>query len=467
MSTVDSLTEYGKSFQTNTIIALISDARFLEQTLDILDSNYFDSEADQWLIKSTIKYFKHYRRVPTLQVFKTEIAEIDNDVKKAVIIKKIKEVFLKIESKQSDLDFVKDKFLEFAKNQEMKKAILKSADLLHKKKYTEIKSLIDNAQKAGISKDLGMKYKEESSIDLRLSELAREVVSTPWDSINEIMAGGLGKGELGCVVAPSGVGKSWILVAIAADAVKKGKNVLLYTLELSQEYVGLRFDAHFTGIASSNLKYNRDILKNHIDALPGDLIVKGYSMKYASVDTIIAHIKNARSFDFDPDLVIVDYADLLAGDMKYGQEQKRFELENIYENLRGMAGELDLPVWTASQTNRSALEDDWIGAERISEAYNKIMISDFVMALSRKTKDKEENTGRVSIIKNRFGPDFGQYPAKINTAYGWIEIYEESTHEGKKTKKKLISDEKHTKKMAANSWSELMVNPQKKVDDMG
>ncbi len=466
---VDSLTEYGKSFQTNTIIALISDGRFLEQTLDILDSKYFDSEADQWIINSTIKYFRHYHKVPTLQVFKTEIAEINNDVKKVVIIEKVKEVFRTLESKQSDLDFVKDKFLAFAKNQEMKKAILKSVDLLQKKKYSEIKSLIDNAQKAGLSTDLGMRYKEDSSIELRLSELARDVVPTGWPVIDEIMDGGLGKGELGCVVAPSGAGKSWCLVAIAAHAIKKGKNVLLYTLELSQEYVCLRFDAHFTGVASSNLKYNRDTLKEKIDALPGDLIVKGYPTKNATVDTIIAHIKNAKAFDFDPDLVIVDYADLLTGDMRYGQEQKRFELENIYESLRGMAGELELPVWTASQTNREALNDDWIGANRISEAYQKVMISDFIMALQRKNQDKEDNTARISIMKNRFGPDYGQYPAKMHTAYGWIEIFDESTQEGKETKKKLISDEKHTQKMAANSWSELMGNTpqQTKVTDMG
>lgn len=467
MSTVDSLTEYGKAFQTNTIIALISDPIFLEQTLDILDFKNFDSEADQWIVKSIISYFKQYHRVPTLQVFKTEVAEIENDVKKAIVIDKIKEVFLKLENAQSDLDFIKDKFLEFAKNQEMKKAILKSVDLLQKKKYDEIKSLVDSAQRAGISKDLGMRYKEESSIDLRLSDRAREVIPTPWPVINSLMGGGLGKGELGCVVAPSGIGKSWVLVAISADAVKSGKNVLHYTLELSQEYVSLRFDAHFTGITSDNLKFDKKLLTDKIGTLKGDLIVKGYPTSTARVDTIIAHIKQAKAFDFDPDLIIVDYADILVGDLRYGQEQKRFELENIYQNLRGMAGELGVPVWTASQTNRDGLKDDWIGADRISESYQKIMISDFIIAVQRFDQDKEDGKARVNVMKNRFGPDGIHCAANFDTRFGYLEIFAPSTKEGKEAKKQLISDEKHTQKQAANRWGDIMSKPTPKVEDMG
>jgi len=387
-------------------------------------------------------------------------------LKKAIVIDKIKEVFLKLENVQSDLEFIKDKFLEFAKNQEMKKAILKSVDLLQKKKYDEIKSLVDSAQRAGLSKDLGMRYKEESSIDLRLSELARDVVPTPWPVINSLIGGGLGKGELGCILAPSGIGKSWVLVAIAAEAVLSGKNVLHYTLELSQEYVSLRFDAHFTGITSENLKYDKKLLTDKIGTLKGDLIVKGYPTKNASVDTIVAHIKTAKAFDFDPDLIIVDYADLLTGDMRYGQEQKRFELENIYETLRGMAGELEVPVWTASQTNRDGLKDDWIGADRVSEAYQKIMISDFILAVQRFDQDKEDNKARINVVKNRFGPDGIHCAANFDTRYGWMEIFEPSSKEGKEAKKQLISDEKHTQKQAASRFAEMgILKP--KVDDMG
>lgn len=472
---VDSLTEYGRSFQTNTITALLTDPRFLEQTSDILDPKYFDSDADNWIVNTIKNYFDDYSKLPTLDVFKTEVAEIDKnqkivtkddqnrvDLLKNVIVNRLREIYVNIEQERDDLEHTKDRFIAFVRNQEMKKAIMRSVDLLQQKKYAEIKDLIDKAQNAGISKDLGMQYKEDFAVEQRLSEIARNVMETPWDPINEILGGGLGKGELGCVVAPSGAGKSWLLVAIAAHLVKIGKKVILYTLELSEDYVSLRFDAHFTGIASNNMKFHKDDLKKTLAGLKGDLIVKNYPTKSATVSNLKAHTRAAIAFGFEPDVILVDYADLLIGETKYGQDEKRFELETIYEQLRGMAGEFEVPLWTASQTNRAALDDDWIGAERISEAYQKVMISDFIMALSRKTKDKEENTGRISIIKNRFGPDFNQFPAKVNTAFGYINVYEESSVEGKEVASKMITDAEHDKKMIRN-----FLDSQKKVDDMG
>ena len=95
----------------------------------------------------------------------------------------------------------------------------------------------------------------------------------------------------------------------------------------------------------------------------------------------------------------MDYADILKG---MGSE-KRHVLENIYEDLRGLAGEVECPIWTASQANRSSLEEDVIDATKVAEAYSKVMIADFVVSVSRKVEDKIANTGRFHVIKNRFG----------------------------------------------------------------
>ena len=154
------------------------------------------------------------------------------------------------------------------------------------------------------------------------------------------------------------------------------------------------------------------------------------------------------------DLVILDYADIMKDD-GYAKEV-RHQLGNIYDDLRGMAGELEIPVWTASQANMSALEDDVIEAQKISESYIKIMTADFVMSLSRKIEDKIANTGRFHVIKNRFGPDGITYPAKINTNTGQVEIYEGNSIGGKIQQDKIDNRDRISRKMLANKYKDIL-----------
>ena len=161
-----------------------------------------------------------------------------------------------------------------------------------------------------------------------------------------------------------------------------------------------------------------------------------------------------------PDLIIVDYADLLRGAGK----EIRLELGNIYEDLRGMAGEYEIPVWTASQANRSALEDDVIGAEKIAESYSKIMTADFVLSLSRKIEDKIAGTGRWHVIKNRFGPDGITFPSKMNMSNGQIDIYEESSVQGRSAQKEIDGGTEAMRKRLAKKYIEVK-NPEQKDKD--
>ena len=154
---------------------------------------------------------------------------------------------------------------------------------------------------------------------------------------------------------------------------------------------------------------------------------------------------------YKPDVIVVDYADLLRGNGK----EVRHELGNIYEDLRGLAGEYEIPVWTASQANRSALEDDVIGAEKIAESYSKIMTADFVLSLSRKIEDKVAGTGRWHVIKNRFGPDGITFPSKMNTSNGQIHIFEGDSVQGKDAQKQMDNGEESKRKYLQNKFKEL------------
>ena len=449
----DTFNTYGYSFQIKLIASLFKNSSFLQQVSDILDSSYFESESNKWIANTIIDYFNEYKSSPTLEVMKVRVDDVDNEVLKTSIVDTLKEVMKNLDAE--DAEFVQDETIKFCKNQKLKSAIMDSVNLLQNGDYDGIKREIDNALKAGADRDIGHEYM--SMIDDRFSETTRQTVATGWDVIDDLMDGGLGPGELGVFVAPAGIGKSWGLVNAAANAVKAGKTVVQYTLELSGAYVGLRFDSVFTGIAAQNLKYYQDDIKKKITELDGDLVIKYYPTKTATVNTLKAHLDRCIMMSKKPDLVIVDYADLLRGAGK----EIRHELGNIYEDLRGLAGEYDIPVWTASQANRSALEDDVIGAEKIAESYSKIMTADFVISLSRKIEDKIAGTGRWHVIKNRFGPDGITFPSKMNMSNGQIQIYEETSVNGKQTQKQMDGGTEAMRKRLATKYREA--EPQKKT----
>ena len=409
------LAEYGHTFQVKSIACLMTDIGFMGQIYDILDESHFDNDALKWIVNECKLYYNEYKKPITLDVFKVKTNDIHNDILKTTVVEKLKEIFRYHEA--PDLDFIKDQSINFFKNQTLKNAILESVEILESKgDFENIKNIIDSAMRAGTERNLGHDYQED--IEVRYSEMARDTVETPWDVLNDLMQGGLAGGELGVIVSPAGVGKTWCLCALGAGAMKKGTNIVHYTLELNEAYVGLRYDSCFTGISNQNLKYHKDEVKQKIDNIKGELIVKYFPTKTASVNTISAHLQKMRMMGKSVDMVVVDYADILkdTGTAK----EVRHALGNIYEDLRGLAGEFGIPVWTASQANRSSLDDDVIEAQKISESYQKIMTADFVVSLSRKVEDKIGNTGRFHVIKNRFGPDGLTFPAKVNTNTGAV-----------------------------------------------
>jgi hypothetical protein len=451
MQEQDTLQFYGTGFQNKVLAVLIKDRTFLQQIHDIIEPSYFSSESAQWITSTVLKYFAQYKTPPTLEALKVYLDEIDVDLLKTTVLENLKEVIRYTDS--TDLDFTKDRTLEFCKNQKIKAAILESVQLLQVGRYDEIKVAIDEAMKAGSDRNVGHEYLED--IASRFVENKRNTIPTPWDVINEVMDGGLGSGEMGVFVAPAGIGKSMALVNIAAGAVKAGMNVVYYTLELAETYVGARFDSHYTGIPSQDLKFHQEEVIQKLEKLKGRLIIKQYPTKTATVTMLAAHLDKCVMQGFNPDLVIVDYADLLRDTSSKGAVRNDIMLGNIYEDLRGMAGTYQIPIYTASQANRSALEEDIIEADKIAESYSKVMVADFVVSLSRKVADKISGTGRWHIIKNRFGPDGLTFPSKMNMAISRIDIFAENTILGKEAKSLMQNDSEVVRKALANKFSEL------------
>jgi replicative DNA helicase len=279
--------------------------------------------------------------------------------------------------------------------------------------------VIDDALKLGCDNEMGYDYLAD--FEQRFLKKARSPVSTGWPDIDDIAKGGLGKGELGVVVAPTGAGKSMVLVHLGAQAIKQGKNVLHYTLELADTIVAGRYDAAITGVELKNLAVFKEKIYDEIKDIEGKLIVKEYPTRSASIQTIKNHVEKLKRRDFVPDMIIVDYGDLIKPENSR-KDEKRHQLETIYEELRGIAQICECPLWTASQTNRSGLNAEVITMESISEAFNKCFVADFIFTVSRTVEDKNTNTGRIFVAKNRNGPDGLVYPLFMDTSNVKIKV---------------------------------------------
>lgn len=204
---LDYLKEYGNTFQIKIISNLLKSKgdEFISQVMDILSPDFFESDANQWIISKIIDYYKIYNVSPTIEYFKTQLVTTDEITREAVK-QNIKECYNYIQN-STDLDYVRNEFLEFCQNQTMKNAIMQSVNLIKEKKYTDIKVLVDNALKFGNTKrDIGHVY--EDMIEDRVVKNPRvNVVSTEWSVINEITDGGAGAGDLFILIGGAGAGK--------------------------------------------------------------------------------------------------------------------------------------------------------------------------------------------------------------------------------------------------------------------
>lgn len=255
---------------------------------------------------------------------------------------------------------------------------------------------------------------------------------------------------------------TWVLAQIGANAMKAGKNVVHYTLELSETYVGRRYDTILSGITPHELKDRQYEVAQKLKSIKGNVIIKYFPPKGITTKKIETHIDKLIQTGFKPDLIIIDYADLLRSHYVTSDSTYQ-EAGNIYIELRGLSGEYGIPIWTASQANRSSIQNEIIEADSIADSYAKIMNADFVMSLMRKPNDKLNNTARFHVMKNRFGPDGLTFPAKMDTNIGMIKVFENTSPNGMMAMKDSKDGEKMERQMLFNKYAEINGHNKSKV----
>tara|TARA_R110000824_G_scaffold290584_1_gene479105 strand:- start:2216 stop:3580 length:1365 start_codon:yes stop_codon:yes gene_type:complete len=414
----EDFSHFGKSFQENMCQLILLDRPFADQIKEVLDIEFLELSYLRVFAKKIFDYKDKYKAHPSSDIM-TTVLRTEVTAENELVQKQVRDFFARmLKTEVQDAEYIKTTSIDFCKKQVLKSAILKSVPLLKRSSFEEVQKLINDAMKLGNNNDHGYLYIKD--FEKRFEIKARNPMSTGWKIIDDLCKGGLGQGELGVVIAPTGAGKSMALVHLGSQAIKAGKKVIHYTLELSDTVVASRYDSCITGINLQELFNKKEEIFQEVKDLEGQLVVKEYPTKSAGVTTLYNHLEKLKQYNTSPDMIIVDYADLLRSSNK--SEEKRHQLESIYEELRGMAQEFKCSVWTASQTNRSGLSAEVITMEAISEAFNKCFVADFIFSLSRSIEHRASNGGRMFIAKNRNGPDGLVYPIYMDTANVKIEV---------------------------------------------
>ena len=448
-----SFSKFGKQFQEKIFQSMLSDPQWASQMIEVMQPEYFDLKYLSYLCGKHFKYYEKYKTFSTLAMLITIIKEDLSKTKDSVLRDQIIEYLHRMKTNPDvcDLQYVKDKSLEFCKRQAFREALEKSVELIQTEKYESVLTIMKDAISVGMPNTQGHDFFDD--IEARFVQINRQVCPTGLERLDaqDILRGGLGRGELGVIAANTGVGKSHFLVDMGCAAMRVGKNVIHYTFELSEHETGKRYDSNLCDIPSNEvIERKGEVIEKYKKMDLGKLIIKEYPTGTASVHTLRNHIEKLTLKGFKPSLVTVDYADVMKSSRAY--DSLRHELKLIYTELRNLAVDLQIPIWTASQANKVSSNSDVVGLENLGESYGKAQVADVVLSISRKPMEKSEGTGRIFVAKNRAGRDGLLFPIRIDTAKSKFEILDEN----ELTLNEAVSqDENAIKNKLKEAWKEV------------
>ena len=316
-----SFSKYGRSFQETLVKLILEDRPFSDQIEEVLDVNFFELNYLRVFVAKIFEYRQKYGVHPTEKIFSSILrTELNNE--QPVMQKQVRDYFARLKSSSiNDEKYIKETSLDFCKKQKLKEAILECVPLIKNSSYDEIKGVIDNALKLGVDTDFGHDYMKD--FELRYELKARAPISTGWKLMDDITRGGLGKGELGVVIAPTGAGKSMVLTHLGAQAIINGMNIIHYTLELSEATTGQRYDSCISRTRLGDLFSMKDFVHESIqEKAKGSLIIKEYPTKSASINNLRTHLEKIKKRNHKIEMIIVDYGDLLKPIENYKEKRK-------------------------------------------------------------------------------------------------------------------------------------------------
>lgn len=412
--------EFGTAFQNHILAVLARTPTAIGRYRSALDYKYFVSDTARMVAAALIAHYDEHQRLPTQSLLIEEVKE-RNDADKA---KKADRFIRKLyKDDVSDSEAVLKKAVDFGKQQAMVNAVIESADAIKTGKRHLVMPKIHEAQLVGEDLlDRGIHYNDPSQRPgWYRANRQIDTIPTGIVHLDYALAGGLGRGELGVVLAPPKRGKSTTLInigfgALTSTLLAEGYNVAHYSLEMRDNKIAMRYDDRLAGKAVKIKKSDPEKYQTTLDDrarkfVRGQLFIKSYPTRTATPSKIRSHLSMLAAQDIHIDVIIVDYADIMKAERRLGD--MRHEQAGIYEDLRTIAGEHDAAVWTASQASKSALEKEVIDMGDFAESFEKAAVMDVGVAFSQTEDEKIDGECRLYLMGLRDAEDNRTVKCKV------------------------------------------------------
>lgn len=426
---------YTQQIQLKILSLLWLDSTAFNMYQDVIRPKYFTNPVYVDICRVLFDYYTKYKSAPTLEVLVEEVAEIcEQSKRKTQLLQDYVSCIEKMATTRlDDTDYIKDKIISFGKRQALVDAVYESATILEREpetQYGKIEQLVRTALSVGENaSDLGINIFE--NIEERFLSYANdddviERISTGIEMLDRVLGGGLGRTEMGVVVAAPGRGKTTTLVSIGAAAVEEGYNVLHVSLENNEKQIARNYDVR---LLQKNRQYIEDNVDRALTAMlniqkyrKGQLRIKKYPTKTVTVKTIRALLDKYKTIqNFVPDVLIVDYGAILKSSISYAD--KRNAIESNYEELRALADEYNVALWTAAQGNRGALSKRVVTMSDLAECFAIANIADVMVCICQTVKEKLKGELRLFLPKIRDSADTMLLSGKIQYDIKKIEMF--------------------------------------------
>jgi len=420
-------TEYTREIQELFIRMMITDASLFTRVSNILKSENFDKN-----LRPAVKFIKEFSEKYT--------AIPDSNQISATTGVEIQSITGGLRS--SDIDWFLDEFEQFTRRQELERAILESVKFLDKGEFSPVEKLIKDAVQISLTKDMGTDYFNDPRARLERIKNNNGQISTGWPCLDHKLYGGFNRGELQIFAGGSGSGKSLFMQNLSVNWSSVGLNGVYVSLELSEDLCAMRIDSMTTDIGTKNIFKNLDDveMKVKIRAKKSGRFYIKYLPAQSTVNDIRAYIKSLEvETGIKVDYLCIDYLDLLMPvSAKVSPSDLFIKDKYVSEEIRNLAKELNVILVTASQLNRSAVEEVEFDHSHISGGISKINTADNVFGIFTSRSMKERGRYQIQLMKTRSSSGVGQ---NIELAFNidTLRIYDDGEENGQSTQANMTS----------------------------
>jgi replicative DNA helicase len=396
----------GNTFQIQLLNNIILYKDFSNTIIDVIDPHYFDNQYFRLICQMIKEYYTKYEHTPTFDTLE-QLAK--SEITSPMAQKSVLDMVEQIKSTPDDgYEFVQEKSLKFCKQQELQKVMGKAQKIIDKgdfESYDRLEEMVRGALQVGeVDKGTNDVFYD---LDEVLNEDYRHPIPIGVAGIDNLLKGGLAKGEIGVILAPTGVGKSTFTTKIANHAFNLGYNVLQIFFEDNPKIIQRKHFTLWTGIAPDDLSDHKDEVMETVKQIQkqrkNKLILKKLPSDTVTMNQIKNQVRKMIADGTRIDMIILDYIDCVVPDKMLGDEWK--SEGSVMRSFEALCHELNIAGWTATQGNRNSISSEVVTTDQMGGSIKKAQVGHVIITVAKSLQQKEMNLATIAITKSRIGKD--------------------------------------------------------------